>query len=44
MDAEKHIAISEKSPYGGGREGRVKRKTLKSKNKKPEGGAAADDE
>lgn len=36
LEAEKHIAISERSPYGGGRPGRVKRRTLRNKNKKTE--------
>merc|ERR1712232_123583 len=30
LDSEKYIAVSERSPYGGGRPGRVKRRSLKS--------------
>lgn len=41
VESEKHIAISEKSPYGGGRPGRVKRRTLRNKKSGGEGGAAA---
>jgi small subunit ribosomal protein S9e len=34
LDSEKHIDFSMKSPFGGGRPGRVKRKNLKKKTKK----------
>lgn len=40
LDSQKHIDFSLKSPFGGGRAGRVKRKNLK----KGQGGAAAGDE
>ena len=36
LDSEKHIDFSVKSPFGGGRPGRVKRKNLKKKTKKAE--------
>jgi len=41
LDSQKHIDFSLKSPYGGGRPGRVKRKNLK---KAAGGGAAAEDD
>ena len=34
LDSEKHIDFSMKSPFGGGRPGRVKRKNMKKKSKK----------
>ncbi|KAI1296556.1 40S ribosomal protein S9 [Halotydeus destructor] len=40
LDSEKHIDFSVKSPFGGGRAGRVKRKNMK----KGQGGAAAEEE
>ncbi|CAG2116964.1 unnamed protein product [Medioppia subpectinata] len=40
LDSEKHIDFSLKSPFGGGRHGRVKRKNLK----KNTGGAAQEEE
>lgn len=40
LDSQKHIDFSSKSPFGGGRPGRVKRKNLK----KGTGGAAAEEE
>lgn len=40
LDSQKHIDFSLKSPFGGGRPGRVKRKNMK----KSQGGAAAADE
>jgi len=43
-DAEKHIEFATTSPLGGGRPGRVRRKTLKNKGKKEEGAEAAADE
>ncbi|KAH8318258.1 hypothetical protein KR067_002922, partial [Drosophila pandora] len=39
LDSQKHIDFSLKSPFGGGRPGRVKRKNLK-KNQGGSGGAA----
>lgn len=36
LDSEKHIDFSVKSPFGGGRPGRVKRKNLKKATKKDE--------
>jgi len=36
LDSEKHIDFSLKSPFGGGRPGRVKRKNMKKKAKKAE--------
>lgn len=36
LDSEKHIDFSVKSPFGGGRPGRVKRKNMKKKTKKAE--------
>lgn len=41
LDSQKHIDFSLKSPFGGGRPGRVKRKNLK---KNAAGGAAAEEE
>lgn len=41
LDSQKHIDFSLKSPFGGGRPGRVKRKNLK---KNTGGGAAAAEE
>lgn len=41
LDSQKHIDFSLKSPFGGGRPGRVKRKNLK---KNTGGGAAAEEE
>jgi len=40
VDSEKHIDFSLTSPFGGGRAGRVKRRSLRSK----EGGGDADDD
>ena len=40
LDSQKHIDFSLKSPYGGGRAGRVKRKN----ERKAEGGEAAEEE
>lgn len=40
LDSQKHIDFSLKSPFGGGRPGRVKRKNMK----KGKGGEAAADE
>jgi len=38
LDSQKHIDFSLKSPFGGGRPGRVKRKNLrKAKNAKDDG-------
>lgn len=41
LDSQKHIDFSLKSPFGGGRPGRVKRKNMK---KEKSGGAAGDDD
>jgi len=41
LDSQKHIDFSLKSPFGGGRAGRVKRKNLR---KQTSGGAAADED
>ena len=41
LDSQKHINFSLKSPYGGGRPGRVKRKNM---HKAPKGGAADEEE
>jgi small subunit ribosomal protein S9e len=38
VDTEKHIDFSPNSPFGGGRPGRVARKTMKQKEKKAAGG------
>jgi len=40
LDSQKHIDFSLKSPFGGGRAGRVKRKNMK----KAQGGAGNEDE
>lgn len=40
LDSQKHIDFSLKSPFGGGRPGRVKRKNLR----KGSGGAAPEEE
>lgn len=40
LDSQKHIDFSLRSPYGGGRPGRVKRKNAK----KGQGGAGAGDD
>lgn len=40
LDSQKHIDFSLKSPFGGGRAGRVKRKN----SKKGQGGGAAEEE
>lgn len=40
LDSQKHIDFSLKSPFGGGRPGRVKRKNMR----KGTGGAAAEEE
>lgn len=40
LDSQKHIDFSLKSPFGGGRPGRVKRKN----SRKGAGGAAAEEE
>ena len=41
LDSQKHIDFALRSPFGGGRAGRVKRKNMK---KGTGGGAAEDDE
>lgn len=41
LDSQKHIDFSLKSPFGGGRPGRVKRKNMK---KNQGGGGAAEEE
>lgn len=41
LDSQKHIDFSLKSPFGGGRPGRVKRKNMR---KGADGGAAAEEE
>lgn len=41
LDSQKHIDFSLKSPFGGGRPGRVKRKNMK---KGSSGGGAAEEE
>ena len=41
LDSQKHIDFSSKSPYGGGRPGRVKRKNMK---KGAQGGSGEEDE
>jgi small subunit ribosomal protein S9e len=43
LDSQKHIDFSLKSPFGGGRPGRVKRKNMK-KGQGGSGGADEDDE
>lgn len=40
LESQKHIDFSLKSPFGGGRPGRVKRKNMK----KTQGGAGENDE
>ena len=40
LDSQKHIDFSLKSPFGGGRAGRVKRKNMK----KGQGGGGGDEE
>lgn len=40
LDSEKHIDFSLKSPFGGGRPGRVKRKNMR----KAQGGTAQEEE
>lgn len=40
LDSQKHIDFSLKSPFGGGRPGRVKRKNMK----KGQGGGGAEEE
>lgn len=45
LDSQKHIDFSLKSPFGGGRPGRVKRKNLrKAKNTKDDGNAGEEEE
>ncbi|KAI9347977.1 putative 40S ribosomal protein S9 [Zopfochytrium polystomum] len=44
LDSQKHIDFALTSPYGGGRAGRVKRKSLKAAASKEEGGAEEDEE
>lgn len=45
LDSQKHIDFSLKSPFGGGRPGRVKRKNLrKAKNAKDDGNAGEEEE
>jgi len=45
LDSQKHIDFSLKSPFGGGRPGRVKRKNLrKAKTAKDDGNAAEEEE
>lgn len=41
LDSQKHIDFSLKSPFGGGRPGRVKRKNMK---KEKSGGGGGDDD
>lgn len=41
-ESEKHIEFASTSPLGGGRPGRVKRKTLKNKKEKDAAGAGGD--
>lgn len=43
LDSQKHIDFSLKSPFGGGRAGRVKRKNMK-KGQGGSGGAAEEEE
>ncbi len=44
LDSQKHIDFSLKSPFGGGRSGRVKRKNEKAKKAGGSGEAAAEEE
>lgn len=45
LDSQKHIDFSLKSPFGGGRPGRVKRKNLrKAKTAKDDGNAGEEEE
>lgn len=45
LDSQKHIDFSLKSPFGGGRPGRVKRKNLrKAKTAKDDGNAVEEEE
>ncbi|KAI9355898.1 hypothetical protein DFJ73DRAFT_823901 [Zopfochytrium polystomum] len=44
LDSQKHIDFALTSPYGGGRAGRVKRKSLKAAASKEEGAAEEDEE
>jgi len=44
IDSEKHIDFAITSPFGGGRVGRVKRASIKNKEKKEAGGDAAAEE
>lgn len=45
LDSQKHIDFSLKSPFGGGRSGRVKRKNLrKAKTAKDDGNAGEEEE
>lgn len=44
VDSQKHIDCSTKSPFGGGRPGRVKRRNDKNRAKKAEGAAEAEEE
>ena len=44
LDSQKHIDFSLKSPFGGGRPGRVKRKNMKKASKKDAEEPAEDDE
>eukprot|EP00004_Rigifila_ramosa_P007025 TRINITY_DN17948_c0_g1_i1.p2 TRINITY_DN17948_c0_g1~~TRINITY_DN17948_c0_g1_i1.p2 ORF type:complete len:208 (-),score=46.74 TRINITY_DN17948_c0_g1_i1:55-642(-) len=43
VDSQKHIDFALNSPFGGGRAGRVKRRTEKNKNKKDDDGAEAEE-
>jgi small subunit ribosomal protein S9e len=44
LDSQKHIDFSLKSPFGGGRAGRVKRKNMKKGKNTGDSGAAAEEE
>merc|ERR1711972_261672 len=44
LDSQKHIDFSLKSPFGGGRPGRVKRKNMKKASKKDEEPVEDDEE
>ena len=44
LDSQKHIDFSSKSPYGGGRAGRVKRKNMKKVAQADSGGEEEDED
>ena len=44
LDSQKHIDFSSKSPYGGGRPGRVKRKNMKKVAQADSGGEEEDED